>query len=176
MLSFPVIVALNTSHLLLPPLCVLCASAFSPPLSFDSKPGIASNPQSPNVDAVDVASSLSPFPAALTKNTRGWVYPPRAPRARTRPSALTVFTCFPRTVSPFDFERSTVNWFFPKSFRIRTSAKSTRNPCGMNTSRTKDLKSFRMNTYKKRGRGEGANPQGIRNAEPPDRSGIFYLR
>ncbi len=38
-------------------LCVLCVSAFS----------------SPNVDALDAASSISPMFATLTKNTWGWV-------------------------------------------------------------------------------------------------------
>src|SRR5271154_603954 len=31
---------------------------------------------SPNVDALDAASSVSPLSAALTKNTRGWVCVP----------------------------------------------------------------------------------------------------
>jgi len=39
------------------------------------------------------------------------------------------------------------------SFRTRTSEKHTRNPIGMNTSKTKHLKLFRMNTYKKTGEG-----------------------
>ena len=46
---------LSSSHL-----CALCASAFS----------------SPNVDAHDAASSISPLSAILTKNTRGWVSVP----------------------------------------------------------------------------------------------------
>jgi hypothetical protein len=36
-----------------------------------------------------------------------------------------------------------------------TYKKSTRNPFRIRTSKTKDLKPFRMNTYKKKGRGEG---------------------
>jgi hypothetical protein len=40
-----------------------------------------------------------------------------------------------------------------KSFIIRTSAKCSRNPFTMNTSKTQDLKLFRMNTYKKTGGG-----------------------
>jgi hypothetical protein len=39
------------------------------------------------------------------------------------------------------------------SFRIRTYAKGARNPFTMNTSKTKHLKPFRMNTYKKTGEG-----------------------
>jgi hypothetical protein len=51
----------------------LCVSAFSSPsLSFDLKLETTSNPLSANADAVDAASSLSPLPATLTKNTRGW--------------------------------------------------------------------------------------------------------
>ncbi len=43
-------------------LCALCVSGFS----------------SPNVDAADAASSVSPLSATLTKNTRGWVSVPIA--------------------------------------------------------------------------------------------------
>jgi hypothetical protein len=39
------------------------------------------------------------------------------------------------------------------SFTIRTYAKSTRNSFIMNTSKTQDLKLFRMNTYEKTGEG-----------------------
>jgi hypothetical protein len=39
------------------------------------------------------------------------------------------------------------------SFRICTYEKRARNPFRMRTSKTKDLKLFRMNTYRKRGRG-----------------------
>src|SRR5580658_397859 len=39
-------------------------------------------------------------------------------------------------------------------FRIRTYAKHTRNPCRIRTSKTQDLKFFRMNTYEKTGRGD----------------------
>jgi hypothetical protein len=64
-------------------------------------------------------------------------------------------------LSPFNFkllalsvvEGSTFNCFSPISFRIRTYAKSARNPFTMNTSKTQDLKLFRMNTYEKRGEG-----------------------
>jgi hypothetical protein len=47
------------------------------------------------------------------------------------------------------------NCFSPNSFRIRTYAKYARNPFTMNTSKTQDLKPFRMNTYEKTPRGEG---------------------
>jgi hypothetical protein len=39
------------------------------------------------------------------------------------------------------------------SFTIRTYAKCTHKPCRMNTSKTQDLKLFRMNTYEKTGEG-----------------------
>src|SRR5580658_6860488 len=39
------------------------------------------------------------------------------------------------------------------TFRIRTYEKSTRNPFRIRTSKTKDLKLFRMNIYEKRGGG-----------------------
>jgi hypothetical protein len=52
-------------------------------------------------------------------------------------------------LSRFNFELSTFNCFFPKSRRIRTSAKGAHNPCRMNTSKRKRLKPFRMNTYEK---------------------------
>ena len=48
---------------------------------------------------------------------------------------------------------------FPISFRIRTYAKCARNPFTMNTSKTKGLKLFRINTYKKTGGGAGAPPR-----------------
>jgi hypothetical protein len=43
--------------------------------------------------------------------------------------------------------------FTAKSRRIRTYEKRTRNPFRMNTSKTLDLKSFRIRTYKKTGGG-----------------------
>ena len=43
--------------------------------------------------------------------------------------------------------------FATKHFRIRTYEKSARNPFGIRTSKTQDLKPFRMNTYKKTGEG-----------------------
>ena len=39
------------------------------------------------------------------------------------------------------------------SFRMRTCEKHVRKPSGMNTSKTQDLKPFRMNTYEKKGEG-----------------------
>jgi hypothetical protein len=42
----------------------------------------------------------------------------------------------------------------PNSFGIRTSEKHLHNPFRMNTSKTKDLKSFRIRTYEKKGEGD----------------------
>ncbi len=56
-------------------------------------------------------------------------------------------------LSPFNFKLSTFNCFSPKSRRIRTYEKCARNSFRMNTSKTKDLKLFRINTYKKTGEG-----------------------
>jgi hypothetical protein len=69
--------------------------------------------------------------------------------------ALCVSGFSPASLSRFNFKLSTLNCFSPKSSRIRTYAKRARNPFTMNTSKTKDLKSFRMNTYEKKGRGVG---------------------
>jgi len=41
----------------------------------------------------------------------------------------------------------------PKLFRMRTYEKLACNPFGIRTSKTQDLKSFRIRTYKKRGGG-----------------------
>src|ERR1700688_1972450 len=47
-----------------------------------------------------------------------------------------------------------------KSFTICTSAKSTPNPFRMRTSKTQDLKPFRICTYEKRGEGGPRLPRG----------------
>jgi hypothetical protein len=114
-------------------LCVLCVSAFS----------------SPNVDALDAASSLSPLFATLTKNTRGWGAHPSnqnlavlpAPNHKSPATALVPF------LPPVTSHQSRIT----KSFTIRTYAKRAHNPFTMNTSKTQHLKPFRMNTYEKRG-------------------------
>ncbi len=58
-------------------LCALCVSVFS----------------SPNLDALDAASSLSPLSATLTKNTGGWGMPKRRQETRNAfplPSTLRI--------------------------------------------------------------------------------------
>jgi|SRR5208282_388118 len=55
-------------------------------------------------------------------------------------------------------EGSTFNCFSPIPFRMCTYAKCSRNPFGMSTSKTKNLKLFRMNTYKKTGEGVSLAP------------------
>jgi hypothetical protein len=106
-------------------LCVLCASVSS----------------SPNLDALDAASSLSPLSATLAKNTGRW----RHPQASARNSD--------RIPSSFNFKHSTFNRFSPNRFSIRTCEKFARNPSTMNSSKTQDLKLFRMNISKKTGHG-----------------------
>jgi hypothetical protein len=85
------------------------------------------------------------------------------PMFRQRPSSLS-------PVLPAESPRSSVSSFpnlptFQLSnlatflraipFIIRTYEKHTPNPFGIRTSKTRDLKPFRMNTYEKRGRGRG---------------------
>jgi len=127
----------------------LCVSVFSSP---DHSP-FNSNPSTRNlasfVDALDAASSLSPLFATLTKNTRGWgvpsfsansvpgVYPDRGVKIHIQPRPA---------LSP---------QLTGKSRIICTYAKPARNSFTMNTSKTQDLKPFRMNTYRKRGEGVG---------------------
>jgi hypothetical protein len=98
-----------------------------------------SNPQEANVDALDAASSLSPLLGTLTKNTRGGVYlfPPK-----------NLFSSFSRLLARHPS-------LAPKSFTIRTSGKCTPNPIRMCTSKTNDLKLFRISTSKKQGGGRG---------------------
>jgi hypothetical protein len=110
------------------PVSELCVSVFS----------------SPNLDALDAASSLSPLSATLTKNTGGVGH---AQASARNPE---------RIPSPFNFKNSTFNCFSPNRFSIRTCEKFARNPSTMNSSKTQDLKLFRMNSSKKTG--EGAYP------------------
>ena len=58
-------------------LCALCVSVFS----------------SPNVDALDAASSLSPLFATLTKNNGGWGT--RRPAATSLLFPLSILNCLP---------------------------------------------------------------------------------
>ena len=53
-------------------------------------------------------------------------------------------------LSPFNFKLSTFNCFPPKSRRIRTYEKHTANPFGIRSFKTKDLKLFRMRSYRKK--------------------------
>ena len=132
MLPFPMLAANPTPT---SKSAVVSDSAFSSPnLSpFNSDP-------SPHnlvsfVDAFDAASRISPLSATLTKNTRGWGHILQAK------SSLSVVLANRHSL------------LFTISFRIRTSAKHTRNLFTMNTSKTQDLKLFRMNTYEKTGEG-----------------------
>jgi len=93
-----------------------------------------SNLQTTNLDA---ASSISPLFATLTKNTRG---------GSTPQSKLLSF----RNLTTRHSLLSTI------SFTIRTYQKRASNPFGIRTSKTRDLNSFRICTYKKTPRGVGA--------------------
>jgi hypothetical protein len=152
-------------------LCVLCASAFSSPsLSpFNSNP--STRKPASFVDALDAASSISPVFATLTKNTRGWGAPSFSANSvpGVYPDQVGAFKSIRALPSndPFDappqpphcfsfFHQSPVTSHqsqVTKSFTIRTYAKSSRNPCRMNTSKTQNLKLFRINTYEKTGGG-----------------------
>ncbi len=115
-------------------LCVLHVSAFSSPNLSSFNSNSSSGSLVSFVDAPDAASSISPLSATLTKNTRGGGHILLA-----KSSLSEVWPIVHSLLSPI-------------SFGIRTYAKRARNPFRMNTSKT-PLKSFRMNTYEKRGRG-----------------------
>jgi len=112
-------------------------SAFRSSLSFFFNFKLSTFNASSFLDALDAASRISPAFATLTKNTRGGVY--RLPPKNLSSSFSRLFT---RHSSPAT-----------KPFRIRTSTKRPRNSFRMCTSKTKHLKPFRMNTYKKTGEG-----------------------
>ena len=98
------------------------------------------------------------FPASLSdhdsRNTNRSPYPLLATR-HSPPVAAPALFLLPATI-----HQSQVT----KSFRIRTSRKQSRNPSGMNTSKTKDLKPCRINTSEKRGGGGGC--KGADRAHP----------
>jgi hypothetical protein len=174
MLPFPM-VADNPASISEPvPVSDLCVRRLPRPcrgVSAFSSPNLSpfsSNPSPRNlvsfVDALDAASSISPVFATLTKNTGGWGVPSFS--ANSVPSALKSTRALPST-DPFDvphypphcfsfFHRSPVASHqsqVTKSFIIRTYAKYVHNPFRMNTSKTQDLKLFRINTYEKTGGG-----------------------
>jgi hypothetical protein len=87
-----------------------------------------------------------------------------APISRSLPVSDLCVLCvsvFSSLSLPFDFqlpalsraEESTVNLLSPIPFRIRTYEKHTPNPFGIRSFKTKDLKLFRMCSYKKTGQG-----------------------
>jgi hypothetical protein len=134
-------------------LCALCVSAFS----------------SPNVDALDAASSLSPLSVTLTKNTRGGgTSQSSAKNSNPDPSLFDfrLLGLFTLRSEGGVVEGSSFNSSSSNSFTIRTYPKLARNPFAMSTSKTKDLKSFRIRTYEKRGGGPLASSVG---------NGLFLL-
>jgi hypothetical protein len=138
------------------PLCALRVSAFSSPsLSpFSFKPSTLNLFSS--LDALDAASSVSPLPATLTKNTRGGgTSHASAKNSNRNPSVLDfqLSTVCPVYAEPRREIRRRVDCFLPISFIIRTYAKRARNPFRIRTSKTQHLKPFRIRTYRKKGRG-----------------------
>jgi len=168
MLPFPMLAANPASISKSVSVSDLCVSAFSSPNPSPFNPAPSTRNLASFVDALDATSSISPLSATLTKNTGGWggapsfsansvpgVYPDRVGALKsTRALPPTDPFNTPRSLSlPFDSKLSTVNLLSPISFRIRTSAKCSRNSFTMNTSKTQDLKLFRINTYEKTGGG-----------------------
>jgi hypothetical protein len=114
----------------------LATSPLSPfPSTLTSHAQLAENKNtlSPAVAILDAASSITPLFATLTKNTRGGGY----------------------RFCPLSFMASpTSHHSLPTiSFTIRTYEKRARNPRRIRTSKTQDLKPFRIRTYRKTGRG-----------------------
>ena len=100
----------------------------------------------------------------------GWVYPILRHHRTSPPTvipsvarisapsralcAMNLLLSFPHASPVTDHRSPAAN-----SFRIRTSGKHVRNPIGMNSSKTQDLKLFRIRTYEKtRGRGPYRQP------------------
>ncbi len=100
------------------------------------------------VDALDAASSLSPLSATLTKNTGGWGSASSSQNLAA-PNHRSPVTAPVLSLPPVTSHHSRIT----KSFIIRTYAKCSHNPFRMNTSKTQDLKLFRINTYEKTGGG-----------------------
>jgi hypothetical protein len=122
-----------------------------------SNPQLTENPAtlSPLAALLRGASSISPVLATLTKNTGGWGTPfnPNSSLPVIQPLLHSPL------VYPEASRRATI------LCRIRTSAKRAYNSRRIRTSKTQDLKPFRMNTYEKTGEGgEGFYPEEHRGA------------
>jgi hypothetical protein len=147
-------------------LCALCVSAFS----------------SPNVDALDAASSISPSSATLTKNTRGGGTSQSSEKNSNRNLPALNFQLLVLSA----VEGSAFNRLSPNSRRIRTSAKHSPNPFGIRSIKTQDLKPFRMCSSKKTGVGSLPSPRlsaysaptftQVRSGGHPTRSSTFSFR
>jgi hypothetical protein len=109
--------------------------------------------------------SLSPFPATLTNSLQTTEKPATlSPAFATLRSHVKHKSCVCRSSKKhpglhpsgqvFSFRtQATYQSRITKSFIIRSYAKCAPDSFRMNTSKTQDLKPFRMNTYKKRGEG-----------------------
>jgi hypothetical protein len=134
-------------------LCALRVSALSPSYPFPS----AFNLKHSTFNR----SSLSPFPATLAALPQ---------RIENKATLSLVFATLARLVNrnlfvchsykklrgvgyPAQSKSLSNPHISANSFIIRTSEIRACNPCRIRTSKTQDLKSFRIRTYKKRGRG-----------------------
>src|SRR6185437_6057648 len=132
------------------------------------------NPPRPfqRFSASDLATaSLTPFLATFRKKSQLIQYPAALSRVvatLTRHLHHNPFVCHSYkkhpgggyTLAPAISFRNLTTRHSPlatKSFIIRTSAKPARNPFGIRTSKTQNLKLFRMNTSEKTPRGEGSS-------------------
>ncbi len=115
---------------------------------------LAPVPLSPFVAILEAASSISPVFATLTKNTRGGVYSSFSTNSAHRSGP-------PDQLDPCRRPLATI------PFKIRTYEKRARNSCRIRTSKTKDLKPCRMNTYRKIGRGSPRSRRGISRKTRP---------
>jgi len=125
-------------------------------------------PQSPHgftsqLSVYPGVGGLPPF-STLSVHAPSKPIPASAPISESRPVSdlcalcVSVFSSLslPLTSKPLAqsvVEGSARRRFSPIPRRIHTYTKSTRNSPGMNTSRAKDLKFFRINTYEKRREG-----------------------
>jgi hypothetical protein len=124
--------------------------------------------------STDNCHPVSPFPATLTddsqltENSATLSPVPATLTSRVNPNPFVCHSCrkhpgwgYLLQAKIFSFGNLTTNYspLSTISFIIRTSAKHTRNTSRIRTSKTQDLKPFRMNTYKKTGEGAQGVPR-----------------
>ena len=133
-------IPLRRSNLQLSNLQPLTSLRRSPPQNHHSTPKLDHSLQ----NTLPFDTPMLPFPMFRPRTTSpSLVLPAESPRPsfssfqNLRTFQLSNLPTFPRAIP----------------FRIRTYEKHTPKPFGIRTSKTQGLKSFRMNTYEKRGRG-----------------------